>query len=60
MKESNQPIRIKARWDHSEVPTNVSNQRGLLLEIEAGKPVSTKKKWRGTSATTTGSRSFWS
>jgi hypothetical protein len=32
MKESNQPIRIKASWDHSEVPTGVSNQRGLLLE----------------------------
>jgi hypothetical protein len=46
MKESNQPIRIKARWDHSEVPTGVSNQRGLLLEIDASKPVSTKKKKR--------------
>jgi hypothetical protein len=38
MKESNQLIRIKARWDHSEVPTGVSNQRGLLLEIDANKP----------------------
>lgn len=46
MKESNQPIRIKARWDHSEVPTGVSNQRGLLLEIDARKPVSTRKKKR--------------
>ena len=46
MKGSNQPIRIKARWDHSEVPTGVSNQRGLLLEIDASKPVSTKKKKR--------------
>ena len=46
MKESNQPIRIKARWDHSEVPTGVSNQRGLLLEIDARKPISTKKKKR--------------
>lgn len=46
MKQSNQPIRIKARWDHSEVPTGVSNQRGLLLEIDVRKPASTSKERR--------------
>jgi len=36
MKESNQPMRTKARWDYSEAPAGVSNQRGLLLGIKPG------------------------
>ena len=46
MRDSNNPIRIKARWDHNKVPTGKSNQRGLLLEIEADKPESIKRKKR--------------
>ena len=46
MKDSNNPIRIKARWDHNQLPTGETNQRGLLLEIEADKPIRKKAKKR--------------
>jgi len=46
MKDSNNPIRLKARWDHNELPTGEANQRGLLLEIETDKPIEKEKKKR--------------
>ena len=46
MKDSNNPIRLKARWDHNELPTGEANQRGLLLEIETDKPIQKEKKKR--------------
>ena len=46
MTDSNHQVRINARWDHDEFPTGETNQRGLLLEIEADKPKHQKKKKR--------------
>lgn len=46
MKDSNNPIRLKARWDHNELPTGEANQRGLLLEIETDKLIQKEKKKR--------------
>jgi Ca-activated chloride channel family protein len=46
MKDANNPIRIRARWDHNELPTGEANQRGLLLEIETDKPIQKEKKKR--------------
>lgn len=40
MSDSNQPIKITARWDQNEVPTGKPNQRGLLLEIDADQHIS--------------------
>ena len=38
MNKINQPITIKARWDHHQVSVGTESSRGLLLEIEAEKP----------------------
>ncbi len=46
MTDTKNPIRLKARWDHNELPTGEANQRGLLLEIETDKPVQKEKKKR--------------
>ncbi len=49
MTESNQPIRIKARWDHSEVPTGNLEEASMLNEQREVIRDYSSQKWRGAS-----------